>query len=272
MTRVRRIPVAVDSQVPTGKTNAYIIISTNTETRANTGSHPEAVLVDPPAQAPEIDAMADRVDITHILVTHTHPDHVGGVSTYADATGATVWCRRGRVQRFHNLTGVEPDQTFHEGTMLPVDESVRILDLPGHAPDHIGIETEAGILCGDIARAEGSVAITSPDGAMRAYFVTLRRLHARQPSRLYPGHGEIISHPRETCLRLLMHRQERESQVLTAIADGATSVESILEQAYDKDITDVRDLARATVRAHLEKLDAEGHIVFNREEAEIIDT
>ena len=265
MTRVRRIPVGVDSQVPTGKTNAYVIITSNEEYQGDTGSRPEAILVDPPAQAPEIDMVVDKLTVSHILVTHTHPDHVGGVSVYADTTDATVWCRHGRVQRFYETTGVNPDQTFREGTILPVDESVQILDLPGHAPDHIGIETKIGILCGDIARANGSVAITSPDGAMRAYFVALRRLHARQPACLYPGHGEVISNPRETCMRLLMHRQEREKNILTAITDNATSVETILDQAYDKNITSVRDLARATVVAHLEKLDADGRIAFNRE-------
>lgn len=266
MTHVRRIPVAADSQVPTGRTNAYVIALTDSKSKEHTEPRPEAILVDPPARASEIDTVVDTVNVSHILVTHTHPDHIGGVKSYANITNATVWCRRGRVQRFYTMTGVDPDQTFREGTMLPVGESIRLLDLPGHAPDHIGIETEVGILCGDIAREAGSVAITAPDGAMRAYFVALRRLHARQPQRLYPGHGEVISNPREACMRLLSHRQKREGRVLDAINGDMTSVKSILNKAYDKDIAGVRDLAQSTVVAHLEKLDAEGRIEFNREE------
>jgi len=40
-----------------------------------------------------------------------------------------------------------------------------------------------------------------------------------------------------------------------------------VDAAYEKDVSDVRDLARATVRAHLEKLAVEGHVRWDGERA-----
>ncbi|TKX84263.1 MBL fold metallo-hydrolase, partial [Halorubrum sp. SS5] len=62
------------------------------------------------------------------------------------------------------------------------------------------------------------------------------------------------------CQRLIDHRLDRERDVTAAIDAGATDVESVVDAAYEKDLTGVRDLARATVVAHLEKLRAEGRI------------
>ena len=41
---------------------------------------------------------------------------------------------------------------------------------------------------------------------------------------------------------------------------GASDVDDVLDAAYEKDLTGVEDLARATVRAHLRKLADEGRI------------
>jgi glyoxylase-like metal-dependent hydrolase (beta-lactamase superfamily II) len=246
-----RIPVPVDAQVPAGATNAYLV--------------DDALLVDPGARTDALDAAVADADIDHIAVTHAHPDHVGGVAAYAAATGATVWCRRGFEPRFAAAAGVDPDRTFVEGTQLPVADGIDVLDAQGHAPDHVAFETPDGTVCGDVAVADGSVAVAAPDGDLRGYLVTLRRLYARDPARLLPGHGAVITDPRAVCRRLFDHRRDRERSVLAAVRAGATDVDAVLDAAYDKDISGVRDLARATVVAHVEKLAVEGRVAFDPE-------
>ncbi|RLM59896.1 MBL fold metallo-hydrolase [Halobellus sp. Atlit-31R] len=250
---MRRIPIPVDGRVPTGSTNAYLV-----------GEDP-ALLVDPPARTTELDAAVDGANVEHIAITHAHPDHVGAVAPYAAATDATVWCRYGREGRFAEATGVAPDRTFAEGTELPVAGGVGVIDIPGHAPDHVAFETGPGTLCGDVAVAEGSVAVAAPEGDVRAYLVALRRLYARNPPRLYPGHGPAIEDPRATCERLLRHRLDRERRVLEAVRSGAADVDAVLDAAYDADLAGLRDLARATVVAHLDKLAVEGAVAFDRD-------
>ncbi|ADB60193.1 beta-lactamase domain protein [Haloterrigena turkmenica DSM 5511] len=255
---VTRCAVPVATRAPTGETNAYLL-----------GEDP-AVLVDPAARSDDLDDLVSDRGVDHVLVTHTHPDHVGAVAAYADETDATVWARYGRTDRFRDATGCEPDRTLAPGTTIPLgDDRVRVLDAPGHAPDHVALEAGRGgpICCGDCAVREGSVVVGAPEGDMRAYVTTLRRLWAMDPPSLYPGHGPAIDAPRETLERLLTHRQRRERTVLAAVEGGADTLEEILEAAYEKDLSGVRDLARTTVRAHLEKLAVERRLEWDGERA-----
>ena len=253
-----RLPIPTGTRAPDGRTNAYVL------------GRDSAALVDPAGRTDDLDRLVRRRDITHLLLTHTHPDHVGAVTEYAETTGATVWARQGHEERFREATGIAPDRLFTPGTTIPVgDDHVTILEAAGHAPDHIAIRAgEEGPICsGDCAVREGSVVVGTPDGDVRAYLSTLRRLWAIDPPRLLPGHGPEIEEPRATTEQLIAHRLERERKVAAAVDDGARSLEEILEAAYDKDLTGVQDLARATVRAHLEKLDVEGDLEWDGLEA-----
>lgn len=248
----------MDTRAPGGSTNAYVVGSDR------------ALLVDPAGRTDELDELVAGRSVEHVAVTHTHLDHTGAVASYAEETGATVWCRRGREGRFADATGVDPDRTFVEGEEIPVgggaeSDGVTVLDTPGHAPDHVAFEGDFGVCCGDLAVAEGSVVVGAPEGSLRAYLVALRRLHARGPPALYPGHGPVVDDPRATCERLLRHRLDRERSVLDAVDGGATDVDAVVDAAYRKDLSGVRDLARATVVAHLEKLDAEGRLRYDPE-------
>ena len=250
--RVSRFPLDVPTRAPGGRTNCYLV------------GDDDALLVDPAARSEELDAsVADRPP-ANLLVTHTHPDHVGSVAHYAAETGATVWARR--PDAFEAATGVAPDATLREGTTIEVDgRPVTVLDTPGHARDHVAVETPAGTLVGDLAMAEGSVVVGAPEGDLRAYLVSLRRLYARNPRRLYPGHGPVVDDPRPTLSRLLAHRRRRERRVRAAVDDGARDLDDVVAAAYDKSLDGVYDLARATTVAHLEKLDVEGHVRWDAE-------
>jgi len=249
---IERVPVPVDTRAPTGDTNAYVV------------GEDGGVLVDPADRTGDLDAVADRAD--HVVVTHHHPDHVGGVAAYAD--GRTVWARTGRTDAFAAATGVRPDRTFTGGTTITTDGSeVTVLDTPGHAPEHVAFLTPDGLVVGDLAVAAGSVVVGAPEGDMRAYLTSLRRVRALSPDRLYPGHGPVVDDPETTCDRLIDHRLDRETRVRTAVDEGHETLDALLEAAYEKDLSGVRDLARATVVAHLEKLAVEGHVRWDGQRA-----
>jgi glyoxylase-like metal-dependent hydrolase (beta-lactamase superfamily II) len=197
---------------------------------------------------------------------------VGAVAHYADAHNATVWCRVGRQDAFEEAAGVEPDRTFADGTVVETGAGpVTVVDTPGHAPEHVGFrfsgDTGIEYLVGDLAVAAGSVVVGHPEGDVRTYLSSLRRLWARDPARLHPAHGPTIEDPRATCVRLIEHRREREAKVLEAIAAGAETIAEITDAAYEKDLSGVRDLAEVTVRAHVEKLRIERHIRWDGERA-----
>jgi glyoxylase-like metal-dependent hydrolase (beta-lactamase superfamily II) len=253
---IERVPVPVPTRAPHGTTNCYVL------------GQDAALLVDPPAESDAVDdLLADR-ELAHVAVTHHHPDHVGAVAHYAEEHDATVWCRTGRERAFADATGVDPDRTFTEGTPIPADDPVPVVDTPGHAPEHVAFAVRDGshddaedvLLTGDLAVAEGSVVVGAPEGDMRAYLSSLRRVWARDPAKLYPGHGPVVEAPRATCERLITHRYDREARVLDAVREGAETVDEITDVAYDKDVSAVRGLAVATVRAHVEKLAVERRV------------
>jgi glyoxylase-like metal-dependent hydrolase (beta-lactamase superfamily II) len=257
---LRPVSVPTETLAPTGATNAYVL------------GQDEAVLVDPAGRTHDLDAAVESVSVEHVVVTHVHSDHVGAVAHYADACEATVWARAGREERFERATGVEPDRTFREGTEIA---DATVMETPGHAPDHVSLEADGAMLTGDLVVSEGSVVVSADEGDVRAYLASLRRLYARDPDRLWPGHGPAVPSGeaptgatlRDTIERLIRHRLDREATVLAAVRDGAKTLEEILNAAYDKELSGVRDLARSTTDAHLQKLAVEGKIEWDGDQA-----
>ncbi len=109
----------------------------------------------------ELDRAVNGTNITDIVLTHTHPDHVGGVAHYAEVCDATVWARYGHEERFADATGTDPDRTFREGTKVG---PLTVIETPGHAPDHLAFATDEGVVSGDLAVAEGSVVVAAGEG------------------------------------------------------------------------------------------------------------
>lgn len=251
---VSRVSVPFPGRAPSGPTAAYLLADGD-------------LLVDPATTDDDLDAAVAEAAPAHVAVTHHHRDHVGAVADYATDFDLTVWARAGREAAFRDATGVAPDRTFLPGETLPAGDGVPTTDVPGHAPEHVAFGAADGLVTGDLAVAEGSVVVGAPAGDMRAYVSSLRRVHASNPERLYPAHGPVIEDPRATCERLIRHRLDREARVLAAVQAGASDPDAIVDAAYDKDVSAVRDLARATVLAHLEKLAVEGRVAWDGQRA-----
>ncbi len=86
--------------------------------------------------APEADAVRGSLaakgwSLTHILVTHHHPDHVAGVETLKNETGCTVTGpAKGRISGVD--TGLSEGETYAFGGY-----EAQVLETPGHTLDHI---------------------------------------------------------------------------------------------------------------------------------------
>lgn len=249
---IDRLPVPVGSRVPTGTTNAYLV-----------GDPPE-VLVDPAARTDALDESVGTAAVTDIVVTHTHPDHVGAVAAYARECGARTWALAGREQRFASRVGHRPDRVYREGTEIG---PLTVMATPGHAPDHVAYVFGESAVVGDVAVAAGSVFVGGSDGDVRAYLTSLRRLLVRGFDTVYPGHGAPIDEPEAALTRLLAHRLDRERRVLAAVRGGAEELAAVTRAAYDRDLSGVEDLARAATAAHLEKLARAGAIEWDGERA-----
>jgi ribonuclease/clavin/mitogillin len=268
-TTIERVSVSARTQAPGGETAAYVL------------GEESALLVDPAGRTERLDELVAQRDVAHVAVTHHHPDHVGAVADYAREYDLTVWARYGRADSFAAATGIDADRTFREGTRIPAASGVAVMETPGHAPEHVafavqdasgdgdndaahvGDDAADTLVSGDLAVAEGSVVVGAPEGDMRAYLTSLRRLHARNPVRLLPAHGPTISNTQKVCARLIAHRLDREARIRTAVQQGVDTPDALVADVYEKDVSAVFELARATVVAHLEKLAVEGDVYWD---------
>jgi ribonuclease/clavin/mitogillin len=144
------------------------------------------------------------------------------------------------------------------------DERLTVLHTPGHSPDHIVFWHEASrsLFTGDLVVLGGSVMIqASRGGSLAEYLASIRRLLMLEPRQLLPAHGPRIDDPKTLLTAYLAHRARREEQIVAALAAGQSTVEAIAECIYDDLGAELMAAARENVRAHLEKLRAEGRAV-----------
>jgi glyoxylase-like metal-dependent hydrolase (beta-lactamase superfamily II) len=132
----------------------------------------EAAVVDPKWEIDEYLRLAEQegFEITHILETHNHADHVSGRGRLAEATGATI--------HVPNADEVEfASEPVADGDVVAVGEArIVALATPGHRPEHVAylvedrsrgdspwlVLTGDSLFVGDLARP------TSPSSPRRA--------------------------------------------------------------------------------------------------------
>ncbi|HEY4439736.1 MAG TPA: MBL fold metallo-hydrolase, partial [Candidatus Elarobacter sp.] len=146
-----------------------------------------------------------------ILVTHGHPDHAPGAAPLAAATGAPVYA--------HPEARFPHDRGLADGERLAyADTSITVLHGPGHAPDHVMfvLDDERALFTGDNVAGTGFMVIAPPNGEMRTYQATLRRLRDEygDANALYGGHGPEVRDVRAKLDEYIAHREARERQVV----------------------------------------------------------
>lgn len=160
-------------------------------------SQGEAFVVDPGDAAPVMHALAQRaLRLSGILVTHHHPDHVGGVNALV--------CELGPLPVYGPRSSPATciDQPLDDGDRIEVlGYKARVLAVPGHTLDHIAYfiaasaESPPLLFCGDTLFAGGCGRVF--EGNPRMMYASLARL-AELPgeTRVYCAHEYTLSNLR----------------------------------------------------------------------------
>jgi len=195
--------------------------------------------------------------ICAIIITHRHPDHVGGAAELARRTGAPI-----RAFGYHNDGAYDAplsvDQPLVEGDMLALgDINLEALHTPGHAADHLCLYAREArwLFAGDTVMADVTVVILPPDGSMTAYLDSLARLQAMSIDTIAPGHGHLLDDPAATFAHIVDHRLTREAQVLDALGvAGEADAAAIAAGLYPDLDPRLIGMAAKQVEAHLIRL------------------
>jgi glyoxylase-like metal-dependent hydrolase (beta-lactamase superfamily II)/8-oxo-dGTP pyrophosphatase MutT (NUDIX family) len=226
-------------------TNTYVV-----------GRDPSCVIDPASDDSSYLDALASVAgEVGMILVTHRHPDHVGGVGPLVTRTEAPVAAFGPEQIDDVSVRTVDDLGEIEVGGVV-----LRALHTPGHAPDHLCfvLDNERALFAGDNVMGEGTPVISPPEGNMRAYLESLRRLAEVGAERIYPGHFRALDDPSEALARLIAHRHAREARILDALAAGPRPVEAIVAEAYSDVANELHGVAAGSTRAHLEFLEEQG--------------
>jgi glyoxylase-like metal-dependent hydrolase (beta-lactamase superfamily II) len=253
-------PILIAAHNPSAMTGE----GNNTYLVAGTGG--TAALIDAGVGQPEhLTALAEhlvaeRCELHHVLVTHGHADHASGAPSLASRHPAAAFAKYPWPEEDARYD--VPWRHLVDGEAIPVgDDVLTALHTPGHSPDHLAFwhAPTRTIFTGDLVIPGGSVMIhRSRGGDLSQYFASLERLLALEPLVLLPAHGARIDNPAEVINGHLEHRRMRERQVLAALHTGRGTVEAIADSIYDGLDPALMPAARENVRAHLDKLEADG--------------
>lgn len=263
-------PVRTPTKPPATHTNCYLIYTSR-----------EILVIDPGSPYEEeqqslaacVDhLMSEGRSVGEIILTHMHPDHVGGVNALRDHLGGEVKVAAHGFTA-EPLTGsIRVDRLIDEGDMIELSGSPRIvlkaMHTPGHARGHLCFhEQRTGtLISGDNVVGLGSVLIDPPEGNMRDYLASLRHMRMLPDLKvIFGGHGPAIANPYTKLDEYISHRLEREQKILEAVRDGAKAPEEIVARVYTDISPKAHALAERAVLAHLEKLEADGHVWGEKE-------
>jgi glyoxylase-like metal-dependent hydrolase (beta-lactamase superfamily II) len=244
---------------------------------------------------PVLDAL--DAPIERIVVTHMHPDHVGGARDVHELTGAPVlqgredyrqcvaaWGNRDAA-RFvaywasHGMPGGTIDDLaresdrlvsavhwFEEPELLDAGDDVdgwRVEVLRGHADGHIVLLRDDVMIAGDtilggITPAIGLYPNSRPD-PLGDYLRTLDRIEELAPRVAYAGHRDPVLDPQARAREIRRHHVERLEHAVEALDGEPLSGYEVSLSLFPGELPPtLRRFATAESLAHLERLVHEG--------------
>ncbi|CAO3597941.1 unnamed protein product [Absidia cylindrospora] len=255
-----------------------------------------------------LQSISPQAYISDITISHGHMDHFGGLDSllstpffkhkgirvhkFPASTAPTTFssCTNnstnssddvykpttvidiadlGHLQHFPTDIQVQP---LHDQQVFRTEgATLKVLHIPGHTQDHctFWLEEEQCVFTADCILGHGTAVFED----LSAYLAGLKSILALAPTRLYPGHGELVEPAIPKIKEYIAHREQREKQIIDFLAtapnhDGtspqAYTPLDIVEVLYKDYPTSLHLPAAHSVLLHLLKLEKDGVVTWDR--------
>jgi hydroxyacylglutathione hydrolase len=211
----------------------------------------EALVIDPLDHEKCLALARDRGwEITQILNTHEHHDHIGGNRAMTKATGAKVLAHAGAKDAIREL-----DVGLSAGDVVKVGKTVEleVLDTPGHTMSHVCLLSRTdtpALISGDTLFNAGA-GNCHQGGHPEVLYATIAEQLSKLPDEtlVYPGHDYIVNN-----LKFTLDREpdnERAKSLLGRVREQDTDEALVTELRVEKEINTFFRLQSPSVIAKL---------------------
>lgn len=211
----------------------------------------EALAIDPLASDLVLSvAKENGWEITQILNTHEHFDHIGGNSAVVEATGARVLAHYGASDAISGMdVGLRAGDTIRVGKTVELE----VLDTPGHTMSHVCVLShtdQPALFCGDTLFNAGAGNCHFGGDVEQLYHTFTAQLACLpEHTKVYPGHDYI-----ENNLNFTLDREpgnEAAQKLLDQVSGQSPHNPLVSTIALEKEINVFFRLHSPDVIAHL---------------------